>query len=195
MSRYTNTMNILKLARERKKLSQRFLAEKASISFKGLQLMEKQGHDAKLSSLQKVASALDLPAGGISRIVHDFFSLDPDSIKAASLRILEDGFDSWPLHLMNFVDAFRKSMDPGLVRSAPSDALDLRLSAILTSTVESLCTELRRSIPEWCAGIGPLKEPWFVSGIENLKASALVESPAYFRKRNIFVISNFLDRV
>ncbi|NCO37375.1 MAG: hypothetical protein COZ06_23865 [Armatimonadetes bacterium CG_4_10_14_3_um_filter_66_18] len=40
----------------------------------------------------------------------------------------------------------------------------------------------------------PLPEPWFVSGIENLKATALVESPTHFRKRRIFVLGNFLER-
>jgi hypothetical protein len=39
-----------------------------------------------------------------------------------------------------------------------------------------------------------LDSPWFVAGIENLKASALVESPVRFRKRNIFVLANFLER-
>jgi hypothetical protein len=96
---------------------------------------------------------------------------------------------------MNFVDAFRQSPDAGLVRSTPTNGLDPRLSALLTSTVEFLCMERDLSIPEWCAGIEPLKKPWFVSGIENLKASALLESPVHFRKRNIFVMSSFLDRV
>ena len=34
-----------------------------------------------------------------------------------------------------------------------------------------------------------------VPGYENLKASALVESPVPFRSRNVFVFANFLDRV
>jgi hypothetical protein len=33
-----------------------------------------------------------------------------------------------------------------------------------------------------------------VSGVENLKAMALVESPAWFRRRNVFVLGNFLNR-
>ncbi len=188
-------MNFIKLARVQNRLSQRSLAKKAFISFKGIQLLEKRGHDAKLSSLEKVASALGLPGGGLGSILHDFFSLNPDSIRAASLRIREDGFDSWPLHLMNFVDAFRRSPDVVLVRTAPTDGLNPKLSAMLTSTVEFLCMQRDFSVPGWCAGMGSLKEPWFVSGIENLKASALVESPVCFRKRNIFVMSGFLDRV
>jgi hypothetical protein len=30
--------------------------------------------------------------------------------------------------------------------------------------------------------------------VENLKASALVESPVHYRKRKIFVLANFLER-
>jgi hypothetical protein len=33
-----------------------------------------------------------------------------------------------------------------------------------------------------------------VAGRESLKAMALVESPVWFRRRNIFVLGNFLDR-
>ena len=40
-----------------------------------------------------------------------------------------------------------------------------------------------------------LDKPWFVSGFENLKSTALIESPLNFRKRNIFVLGNFLTRV
>jgi hypothetical protein len=38
-------------------------------------------------------------------------------------------------------------------------------------------------------------DPWFVSGMESLKAIALVESPLPFRLRKIFVLENFLSRV
>jgi len=195
MSIYTNNMNSIKLARKRNRISQRSLAEKASLSFKGLQLLEKHGHDAKLSSIKKVAAALGLPGGGIEWAIQDFFSMNPDSIKAASLRIHSDGFKSWPLHLMNFVDAFRRSLNENLIRSAPMEESDPRLTAIMASMVEFLCMHHEHAVPNWCAGILPLKEPWFVSGIENLKATALVESPVHFRKRNIFVMSDFLDRV
>jgi hypothetical protein len=39
------------------------------------------------------------------------------------------------------------------------------------------------------------KDPWFVSGMENINAIALVESPLQFRIRKIFVLENFLIRV
>lgn len=41
----------------------------------------------------------------------------------------------------------------------------------------------------------PIQPPWFVAGMENLKAIALAESPLRFRLRKIFVLENFLSRV
>jgi len=185
----------IKLAREARRWSQRNFAEKAFLSFKGLQLLEQPGHNARLSSLIKAASALGLPGGGIAGIVERFIGLHPDSAEVASYRILEDGEDSWKFHLFNFVDAFRRSRDSSLISSAPTDMLRDRILCLLASTVESLCNELEYNAPSWCAGIGSLKMPWFVAGVENLKAMALVESPAEFRNRNIFVLGNFLERV
>ena len=72
--------------------------------------------------------------------------------------------------------------------------LDARLQALCASVTEALCRELSMAPPAWCAGIPALDAPWFVAGIENLKAMALVESPAWFRARRIFVLDNFLSR-
>ena len=111
-----------------------------------------------------------------------------------SLRIFQDDFDSWRTHLFNFVDRFRASADPLLVSTPPVAELDARLKALTASTVETVCKELTVPPPDWRKGIGALPKPWFVSGMENLKAMALVESPATFRARNIFVLNNFLNR-
>ena len=170
------------------------MARRASISFKGLQLMERSDHDMKMSTLQKIASALGLPCSGIESVLARYLLLDPESVEAISWKILEDGPDSWRTHLMNFVDAFRRLQNSALIESAPLDILDPGIRCLIASTVENLCSEVSRKIPSWCAGIERLNEPWFVSGMENLKASALQESPPVFRKRNLFVLANFLDR-
>jgi len=49
--------------------------------------------------------------------------------------------------------------------------------------------------PGWILEVPACKDPWFVSGMESLKAIALVESPLQFRIRKIFVLENFLSRV
>jgi hypothetical protein len=92
------------------------------------------------------------------------------------------------------VDAFRKAREPVLIQSPVVSELDQRLRVLLASTVKALCGELTQETPDWCLGVRPLATPWFVSGVENLKASALVESPAHFRRRGIFVLANFLER-
>ena len=57
-------MEILKQVRTQRGLSQRALARNAAVSFKGLQLMESKDHDWRISTLRKVASALNLPGNG-----------------------------------------------------------------------------------------------------------------------------------
>jgi hypothetical protein len=49
--------------------------------------------------------------------------------------------------------------------------------------------------PAWLDSVPPCQIPWFVSGLENLKAIALAESPLPFRWRKIFVTEGFLSRI
>jgi hypothetical protein len=69
-----------------------------------------------------------------------------------------------------------------------------KLGSLTENAVDTLAAEHGWDPPDWSRGVAPLPRPWFVSGIENLKASALVESPVCFRRRNLFVLSNFLSR-
>ena len=70
-----------------------------------------------------------------------------------------------------------------------------KIDALLPWTVEYLCDELNIEMPEWLSEVPCCDEPFFVSGIENLKATALVESHLRFRIRKVFVLENFLSRV
>ena len=99
----------------------------------------------------------------------------------------------WALFLMDFVDDFRHYKDPQAI-AEPLTYTDERLDPLLASTAESLCDELGIACPEWLAAVPACTTPWFVAGVENLKAIALVESPLRFRIRKIFVLSNFLSR-
>ena len=100
----------------------------------------------------------------------------------------------WSIYLMDFVDDFRYYKNPAAI-AEPIQATDPQLDALLASTVEYLCDELGLEAPAWLTGIPACKTPWFVSGMENLKAIALAESPLRFRIRKIFVLENFLSRV
>jgi hypothetical protein len=70
-----------------------------------------------------------------------------------------------------------------------------RERAIISAAVREVATELNVGVPRWAQKPVWLKSPYFVSGVENLKAFAVLESPLNFRMNNIFVLANFLDRV
>jgi len=157
--------------------------------------MEESDHDWRLSSISKIAGALHLPSDGVDLLVRRFLEEDEDSVTIASIRILVQGFASWPLHLFNFVDAFRRKPAESLIKSAPIPEVDRKIQCLLTSTVEALCLEAKIETPEWCRGVSRIERPWFVADVESMKAISLVESPLSFRKRNIFVLGNFMERV
>lgn len=170
-------MASIRALRERRGFSQRELAKRAGVAFRTIQLLEWGKHDARLSTVAKIDRALG-----------------QEAINEKSPRSLKGTEEGWKPALFDFVDAFRREPGPKLISEPLSPKLPARLQALWASVVESLCAEQGVEIPLWCGGVGPLREPWFVSGVENLKASALVESSAWFRKRNIFVLGNFLDR-
>ena len=187
-------MEGIRKRRESRGLSQRRLARHAGVSFRSLQMIEAGQTDPRLSSLVKIASALGTPAPVVQAELDRLVSENPDSVIGISRRISADGDASWKLWLFEFVDAFRRSPSEELVAHPPAAETSDRIRCLLASTVEALCAEGRLPAPWWCAGAGILPAPWFVAGVENLKALALVESPAHFRKRNIFVLANFLAR-
>lgn len=186
---------MIRTVRQRRGLSQRALAHRAGLSFRGVQLIESPGHDARMSSLEEVVRAFGLPAGSLGRAVSGLLLEPPDSLFCASLRILEEGERSWRAHLMNCVDEVRRSGSTAGLETPPAAELPERLQALAAGVAETLAGECGATPPSWIGGVGPLAHPWFVSGYENLKATALVESPVPFRSRNVFVLANFLERV
>lgn len=176
-------------------LSQRALASKAGIAYKSLQLIEGGNHNTKLSTLQKISEALRFPKYLFKNHVAKFFALPPDSIAIISRQIVHSKSHEWKIPLFNFVDQFRKTKNKKLITAPPSEDLPPQMLALLACVIESLCLEAEIHVPWWCGGIPALESPYFVAEIENLKALSIMESPPYFRKRNIFVLNNFLERV
>lgn len=95
---------------------------------------------------------------------------------------------------MNFVDDFRRLKDPRAI-GQPFRPGDRNMDALVAASVESLCDELGLEVPLWVEQIPACQEPWFVSGLERLKAITIVQSPLRFRIRKIFVLENFLSRI
>jgi lipopolysaccharide biosynthesis regulator YciM len=115
------------------------------------------------------------------------------TIQEAKTAMLKNG-KNWRIPFMDFVDDFRRTRDHRLIEK-PLYLTDDRFDSLLASTVEYLCDEMGIETPSWIWDVPSCKEPWFVSGYENLKAITIVESPAFFRRRKIFVLENFLSRV
>lgn len=105
----------------------------------------------------------------------------------------QQGVTDW-VPFFNAVDEVRRSRKFESLKRLYSRSRRTRERALLNSTACSLAAELGVSPPWWAMHPLELSEPWFVSGVENLKASALVESPLPFRRNNVFVLGNFLSR-
>jgi hypothetical protein len=110
------------------------------------------------------------------------------------VKIERDGFATWKIQLMDFVDEFRRTLDTRLILLPPPSSLDKRLKALLASTVTQLCLETGIPSPGWARKSYFLPKPWFLSEMNSLKASAIIESPIAFRRNNLFVQRNFLQR-
>ena len=114
------------------------------------------------------------------------------TLQETKLKVLADPKHQM-VYIMDFVDDFRKAKDPALAEDFIPDGTPL--DALLASIVEALCLEMNLEPPDVVFNVPPLKSPYFVSGIESLKAITIVESPVTFKRRNIFVLKNFLERV
>lgn len=182
--------------RGRLKVSEREFVESAGVSRACYRQIESGTGNPTLDSLVAVAAGLGsricvlaVPVGAPLQT-----SLGDLSTVGVSYRVIRDGFDSWKVHFMDLVDAFRQTLDPRLLLLPPSRDLNQRLIAMLASIVTELCYEAQIDVPDWAARDHFLNEPWFPSSMESLKASALLESPWAFRRNNIFVQENILRR-
>ncbi len=115
------------------------------------------------------------------------------TVQEAKMTMLESG-KNWRIPFMEFVDDLRRTQDHSLIKK-PLHLSNENIDSLLASTIEYLCDEMGIETPNWVWDVPPCKEPWFVSGYENLKAISIAESPVYFRRRKIFVLENFLSRV
>lgn len=101
--------------------------------------------------------------------------------------------------IFQLVDDFR-SVDPDLqedlVREAPDETGDARFDAFLAATVEHVAFHAGIPVPAWARGRDTLLSSfWFPSPFSSTHARALIESPAAFRRRGIFIEKADLHRV
>ena len=114
----------------REALSERALARLSELSRDCLCRIKADKTNVELSSLVRLSSFLSRNLLVLS------IPTDTDSecaTIAVALKVQRDGFESWKVHFMDFVDAFRRSADPRLVLLPLPRNFDLRLTALLAS--------------------------------------------------------------
>ena len=174
-----------------KLLSERSLALAANISRVCLRHLKEKNSNLTLASICSVANFFNRK---VEVVISNETTCSEFSTVATAYKVERDGFDSWKIHFMDLVDEFRRSLDSRLILLPPMRAFDIRLTALLASLVKFLCEEVDMPTPHWATKHYYLENPWFLSGIESLKAMAILESPLAFRSNNIFVHENFTDR-
>lgn len=186
-------LRFLRLLRFKSSLSERAVADRAELARETVRSIESDVWQGKVQHLEALAQIYGRHV--LVAIVPEEPPISEVSTVAVSMHVCQDGFDSWKIHFMNLVDEFRRGLDPRLILLPPVAQLDLKLHALLAAIVAALCEEVELDVPDWARREMFLPQPWFVSGMESLKAMALLESPLPFRRNNIFVHENFLARL
>src|SRR5437879_6805523 len=81
----------------------------------------------------------------------------------------------WCIHLMNFVDDFRRHRDVRAIEDPFDFCDDHKMDALLASTAECLCDEFQLTTPAWLRSVPDCKEPWFRSE----EHTSELQSPMY----------------
>ena len=177
---------------KRRSLTERSFVKNLGLSRCCVRSVAQGQETCALKSIWSVAKSLGCQ---LQVLVSSESGLPDFSVAVISMKIHRDGFESWKIHLMDFVDEYRRTLDPTLFLLGPVHGVDQRIKALLASTVQHLCMEVGVPNPAWSETSYYLERPWFLSGMRSLQASALLESPLSFRRNNIFAHVNFLDRV
>ena len=107
--------------------------------------------------------------------------------------------DFWN-HIADFLDQFYLERRLDMLQDEPArlagtiDDGDIA-DAYLAATAVSLARSLAMVPPSWARRPDrTLRRPWFASSGPAIRATLLLESPAPFRERNLFVSENALTR-
>ena len=103
--------------------------------------------------------------------------------------------------LRSFLDEFQLHPDPTRLNAEPMRLVNVakdgeRCDAFLAATAETLAVTHGFEAPKWVwQQSRTLRRHWFALPWAGLRAILLLERPASFRSRNLFVSANALSRV
>lgn len=119
----------------------------------------------------------------------------PKTLAEVSLRV-RAGVASFDPALREFLDEFYGHPNRRQVALAEEPApLDAVKDAYLAATAEHLSESFGLDAPAWVEGPSRmLHKPFFAGGIDALRSTLIVESPAAFRRRLIFISADALFR-
>jgi len=104
------------------------------------------------------------------------------------------------IELGDFLDAFYRQPTTRAVHEAPPLLAGVHprgaiIDAFVAAVAEHLCRRFDLPIPGWVFAPGRcLERPFFALEAPSFRATLLLESPAEFRSRNLFVTANALSR-
>ena len=101
--------------------------------------------------------------------------------------------EDWRHAVRELLDGLLSEDAPDLAEPAPVSA---QLDAYLAALVEHVCATRGLPVPAWTAAPGRFLDSfWWPNGNPALDALCLVQSPASFRRRGIFIGATTLHRV
>lgn len=119
----------------------------------------------------------------------------------AEVAQLTLGGNSFDHCFANFLDEFYTApkpeafVDPPVLLAPASGDPGRVRDAYLAAAAEELARHYRFPVPAWAAADArKLHRPWFASSLAALRTVLLLESPAAFRSRNLFISQNGLSR-
>lgn len=124
----------------------------------------------------------------------------PKTLAAVADRVV--GGDAFDPCLANFLDGFYAAPHAGALADPPQllGPVYGRQGQVQDAYLAATAVELARAfgfpVPVWVGDeTRRLRRPWFASSLAAVRAVLILESPAGFRERNLFVSENALMRV